>query len=149
MQVPPAPPPPRPRTSGFAIASLVLGIIGGVVLSLVFGYIALSQIKKSGGTLGGRGLALAGVTLGWAWLALIAIGITLAVVSDPKPVPPGTICAMAENEVVTEVPCSSESAELYLAEEHPPGTKPEGACPPLTAYYTVRPGGIVECWRWR
>jgi hypothetical protein len=88
---PPAPQPPAPsgyqapdgnygysapapqKTNGFAIASLVFGIIGGVLLALVFGYIALSQIKRSGGQQGGRGLALAGVTLGWVWLGIVII----------------------------------------------------------------------------
>ena len=88
---PPAPQPPAPsgyqapdgnyaystptpqKTNGFAIASLVFGIIGGVLLALVFGYIALSQIKRSGGRQGGRGLALAGVTLGWVWLGIVII----------------------------------------------------------------------------
>jgi Domain of unknown function (DUF4190) len=85
---PPAPPPPAPetyqapdgafsppaqKTNGFAIASLVFGIIGGVLLALVFGYIALSQIRRSGGRQGGRGMALAGVILGWAWLGLLVI----------------------------------------------------------------------------
>jgi heme/copper-type cytochrome/quinol oxidase subunit 2 len=90
--VPPAPMPPAPqapapggyqapdgtytapqKTNGFAIASLVFGIIGGVLLALVFGYIALSQIRRSGGRQGGRGLALAGVTLGWVWLGIVII----------------------------------------------------------------------------
>jgi hypothetical protein len=84
---PPAPQPPAPsgyqapdgtyrapqKTNGFAIASLVFGIIGGVLLALVFGYIALSQIKRSGGREGGRGLALAGVTLGWVWLGIVIV----------------------------------------------------------------------------
>jgi uncharacterized protein DUF4190 len=85
---PPAPPPPAPggypgpdgtysapqqRTNGFAIASLVFGIIGGVLLALVFGYIALSQIRQSDGRQGGRGLALTGVVLGWVWLGIVII----------------------------------------------------------------------------
>lgn len=67
---------PQPQqTSGFAIASLVFGILGGL-LSLVFGYIALSQIKRSGGLRGGRGLAIAGVSLGWIWWSFIVYAIT-------------------------------------------------------------------------
>ena len=34
------------KTNGFAIASLIFGIIGGVLLSVIFGFVALSQIKK-------------------------------------------------------------------------------------------------------
>ena len=55
---PPAPPPPyagypTTRTSGLAIASLVLGIVWifwlGSILAVIFGHVALSQIKRSMG----------------------------------------------------------------------------------------------------
>jgi hypothetical protein len=56
------------QTNGFAIASLVTSLLGffcaggiGSVVALVLGYVALSQIRRSGGTQEGRGLALAGV----------------------------------------------------------------------------------------
>jgi Domain of unknown function (DUF4190) len=78
--------PPAPRSNnGFAIASLVLGIVGVVftplslafllfaspgVLALVFGYIARNQIKKHGQY--GAGLATAGIILGW-----VAVGLYL------------------------------------------------------------------------
>ena len=83
---PPQPPviPVRPKTNGLAIASMVLGIVWiywiGSILAIVFGHVALSQIKKSGGTQGGRGMAIAGLVLGYlsiglsvlffAWLAM-------------------------------------------------------------------------------
>jgi hypothetical protein len=57
------------KTNGLAIASLVLGILWiwwiGSALALVFGYAAKTQIDLSGGTQGGRGLAVAGIVLGW------------------------------------------------------------------------------------
>ncbi|MBI4259673.1 MAG: DUF4190 domain-containing protein [Actinobacteria bacterium] len=61
------------RTNGFAVASLVFGIIGGVLFALIFGYVAKGQIDRSGGAQGGRGMAVAGIALGWAWLALILL----------------------------------------------------------------------------
>jgi len=54
-------------TNGFAIAALVLGIIGGSVLAIVFGHVARSQNRRTGQ--GGSGMALAGLILGYAWLA--------------------------------------------------------------------------------
>jgi hypothetical protein len=64
-----------PPTNGFAIASLVLGIIWlscvGSVLALIFGYISLRQIRERGE--GGRGVAIAGIVLGWLGVALAVI----------------------------------------------------------------------------
>ena len=68
----------HPKTSGFAIASLVFGVIGGSILAIVFGLIARNRIDKSGGTLGGRGLATAGIVLGALWLGLILLFVALS-----------------------------------------------------------------------
>jgi hypothetical protein len=60
-----------------AIASMVLGILWlywlGSILALIFGYVALSQIKERNE--GGRGMAIAGVVLGW-----VGTGVGLIVV---------------------------------------------------------------------
>src|SRR2546430_198988 len=67
------------KTNGWAIASLVLGILGGSVLAIVFGLVARGQIRRSGGRRRGLGLATAGIALGCAWLALLAVVIVLGV----------------------------------------------------------------------
>jgi Domain of unknown function (DUF4190) len=89
-QLPPPPSPPPPggaypggygggysakKTNGFAIASLVLGIIPccNGILAIIFGFVAKNQIKQSGGTQGGDGMATAGIVLGIAWLVITAI----------------------------------------------------------------------------
>lgn len=84
----PPPPPyayapaPSRGTNGMAVASMVLGILWlywiGSVLALIFGYVALSQIKATGGTQGGRGMAIAGIVLGWIGLGLLLIGLIAA-----------------------------------------------------------------------
>jgi hypothetical protein len=62
-------------TNGFAIASLVLGLIWlwwlGSVLAVVFGHVALRQIARSGQS--GRGLAIAGLALGYLGLATMLV----------------------------------------------------------------------------
>jgi hypothetical protein len=67
-----------PRTSGLAIASMVLGIVWiywiGSILAIIFGHIAISQIRKDP-NLGGRGMAIAGVVLGYVGLAIVVIGV--------------------------------------------------------------------------
>jgi hypothetical protein len=66
-----------PRTSGLAVASLVLGILWicglGSLLATIFGAVALSQISRSRGTIGGKGLAIAGLVLGILGLSLFAL----------------------------------------------------------------------------
>jgi hypothetical protein len=61
-----------PPTNGKATASMVLGILGllflyliGPVLALIFGYQAKNEIEASGGAQGGRGMAIAGIVMGW------------------------------------------------------------------------------------
>jgi hypothetical protein len=70
-------PSPARRTNGFAVASLVLGIVSFFcvgflfpvpLLAVIFGHLALERIARSGGALGGRGLAIAGAILGWIFL---------------------------------------------------------------------------------
>ena len=78
----PAPPSSPPRTSGLAVASLILGILGGLVitglLGLIFGIMALVQIGRSHGRLRGQGLAIAGTVI--SGLALLCIPILAAMV---------------------------------------------------------------------
>jgi hypothetical protein len=63
-------------TNGLAIASLVLGVIGGSVLAIVLGHIARKQIRTTGQN--GGGMALAGLILGYITLAVeIVLLITL------------------------------------------------------------------------
>jgi hypothetical protein len=74
QQEPPAPTPAagqETRTSGKAIASLVLGIVGFLqiasiitsTLAIIFGVMARNETERDP-TLGGRGMATAGLVLG-------------------------------------------------------------------------------------
>jgi hypothetical protein len=78
------PAPQHPATNGFAIASLVLGLIGGVLLSVVFGILALTQVKKRGQK--GKGLAIAGLALSGVWtLVLAGLAVLLLAFNHPQP----------------------------------------------------------------
>jgi dienelactone hydrolase len=71
--------PQAPReTSGLAIASLVMGLVGFCVpilglAGLICGHLSLSKIRKSDGTIGGRGLAIGGLVTGYLATALWAL----------------------------------------------------------------------------
>lgn len=92
---PPIPPPasqpvpPRlpPRTSGSATASLALGILSllGIsilivppILAVVFGHVSLSKCKQDPG-LRGRGVALAGLITGYVSLAIFPLLAAMAI----------------------------------------------------------------------
>ena len=64
-----------PRTNGFAIASLVCSLICINVLAIIFGHVALSQIKRTNE--GGQGLAVAGLIIGYLSLG-VAILLIIA-----------------------------------------------------------------------
>jgi hypothetical protein len=74
---------PSTSTNGLAIASMVLGILWlywiGSILALVFGYVAKGQIDKSGGRQSGRGMAIAGIVLGWIGVATLALVLVFVV----------------------------------------------------------------------
>ena len=74
---------PARKTNGLAVASLILSIVGflwllpliGSLAGAIMGHIALGQIKRTGES--GRGMALAGVIIGWAGVALVVLGVVL------------------------------------------------------------------------
>ncbi len=74
-----------PGTNGLAIASLVVGLLWmwwiGSVLAVVFGHVALKQIARSETGQGGRGMAIAGLVLGYIGLATLLAAI-IAVALD-------------------------------------------------------------------
>jgi hypothetical protein len=50
--------------------------------ALVFGYLAKSQIEQSGGREQGRGMAIAGIVLGYVWGALSVAYLVLVVILE-------------------------------------------------------------------
>lgn len=81
----PAPPGPSPMApagrSGFAVASMVLGLVGFLaitaVLAVVFGHLALAELKRSGGWRRGKGMALAGTILGWGFVLVFVLSVVV------------------------------------------------------------------------
>jgi hypothetical protein len=75
-------------TNGLAIASMVLGILWlfwlGSFLAVIFGHISLSQIKGSRDAQSGKGMAIAGVTLGWIGVGFFVLSIMASLASGPS-----------------------------------------------------------------
>jgi type IV pilus assembly protein PilA len=76
------------KTSGKAIASLLCGLLFFIpflfIVAIVFGHLALSEIKRSAGRLKGEGLAIAGLVLGYAWVIFIPIILIIAAIAIPN-----------------------------------------------------------------
>ncbi len=75
------------QTSTLAIVSLVSGILGwtllplvGTLVAIVTGHMARKEIRRSNGQMGGDGLAVGGLLLGWISAALWLIGIVVFIV---------------------------------------------------------------------
>lgn len=85
-------------TNGFAVASLVLGILwlfgAGSILAVVFGAYAQARMRVTGEK--GQGMAACGVWLGVAGIALAALFfVWLFVLAEPAETPFGTVtCAV-------------------------------------------------------
>ncbi len=76
-------PSPSPRTtSTMAVVSLVSGILSwlaipllGAIVAIITGHMGRGEIRRSGGALGGDGLAVVGLVLGYLQLALVILGV--------------------------------------------------------------------------
>lgn len=78
-QQPGYPQPQTQSTNGMAVAAMVLGILWiwwiGSILALIFGYISKKQIDESQGRQSGRGMAIAGIALGWVGVGFLLLGL--------------------------------------------------------------------------
>ena len=75
--------PPSPRLGTWALVSMICGAVSIAtfqsvlaILAVIFGFIGLNEVKKSQGTVEGRGFAIAGIVTGF-----ISIGLTLAFIA--------------------------------------------------------------------
>ena len=70
-------------TNGLAVASLICGLLWmgwiGAALAIVFGHVALGQIRRAGGLERGRALAVGGLALGYFGALTFLLTIAFAV----------------------------------------------------------------------
>jgi len=100
---------PPPKTNPLATISLIAGVVQfvcfyfiGAIVAIVTGHIARSQIRRSNGTQGGAGMALAGIILGYVGLALsvlAAIGIAVFFIFFADDVERATLRSDARNYI--------------------------------------------------
>jgi hypothetical protein len=75
---------PLKRTSTLAIISLVSGLLGwtlvpwlGSLVAIVTGHMARAEIRREAETTEGDGLAVAGLVLGWAMVAISVLAVLM------------------------------------------------------------------------
>lgn len=113
-----------PRTCGLAIASLVLSLLGcafvTAIAGVICGHLALKRIRNNA-ALSGRGLAMAGVIIGYVMIALcVASGIKFAL--DVK----------------------SKVEEVQEQMTHPTPPQPGATAPNTTSGGNAAPGARVK-----
>jgi hypothetical protein len=76
------------KDSGLAIASLVCGIAAWIIFPIVAaiaavitGHLAKKEIRESGKILGGDGMALAGLLMGYIQLGLFVVAIIVVIIT--------------------------------------------------------------------
>ena len=123
-----------PKTSGMAIASLVLGLVGfcGVtaIMGMILGLVSLIKIGKSNGQLKGKGLAISGMILSSLMFIVFlgaAAGVLLPALSKAK------YQRQFERDRPQYSDCGVNVRKLALAirlyaDEH------EGKCPPAARW---------------
>jgi hypothetical protein len=107
-------PEPEGRLSGLAVTSLILGILGPLlgltaVLGLIFGIIALIQIRKSNGALRGWGLALAGTIVSGVVVLIAILALAFLMFANVR-----TSVAATENHA-QDIECVNNEKQLAIA----------------------------------
>jgi len=111
------------ETSGKALFSLVCGILFIIlpfsIIAVIFGYIALSDIRKSPGRLKGRGLAITGIVLGYVGVAFIAglIGLGIYGIRKAQKEITNAAFATSEGSVVSSLR-TLNTAEIAYGQAH-------------------------------
>lgn len=146
--------PAERRTSGLAVASLVLGIAGvclcviGILpgmVALVLGIVALAQIRAGKEELGGAGMAIAGIVTGGLSVVLALFIVVVAAIAIPalKQSRAGSGEALA----VANLRSYASAQYMYRRADHDGDGIYEYACPYVELYATQQRGmpiGLID-----
>jgi len=146
--------PAERRTSGLAVASLVLGIAGvclcGVgilpgMVALILGIVALTQIRAGKEALGGAGMAIAGIVTGVLSVVLLPFVLIVAAIAIPALVQ--ARAASGEAVAVASLRSYASAQYTYRRTDHDGDGVYEYACPYVELYATEEGGmpiGLID-----
>jgi hypothetical protein len=124
------------KTSALAVTSLVLGVLGvftcGItaLIGLIFGIVAMTKVKNSGGRLGGFGLALAGTIVSGIFLFMIPIYAAMLLPA-----------LAAAKQKAQEINCVNNEKQLALAVKIYSGDH-NGQLPPAATWCDAIKSGV-------
>jgi Septum formation len=150
-------PPPPKTTNWWSVVSLIFGIIGGVLVSVICGIVGLNKARQGQG---GRGMAIAGLVLSGLWVLVAIAAVAIYFVVDKgtvtatdvkvgdclKEIPDGTRVLTVETVECEE----SHAGEVFAVLLMPKGDFPGGSaiedyqnrCEPALASYS--PDSITD-----
>jgi len=107
-----------PKSSGLATTSLILGAAGTLcclpsLVGIPLGFVALGQIKASGGKLTGAGQAKLGLALGFA---SVALWIAMSIFGNISMQRETAAAQDRVNKLVDEATAAAHSGEMKSAE---------------------------------
>lgn len=117
------------------MASLVLGLVGfvlcgvGSVLAIVFGHIALARYRRSAPAEPGRGMAIAGLVLGYVGAVLVTAGILFLVLASDDDSGRSDPDVASTSSTVTVPPTSGPSGD-DVGDANPDRERPDPEPPP-------------------
>jgi hypothetical protein len=121
---------PASGTNGFAIAAFVLGLIGGVLLSVIFGIVALNKLRDRPQR--GKGLAIAGLCLSGVWVVgIVSLLVVNAVTASQRSATTGQITASGHLSVF-----SLRAGDCF---QNPSGSQPGQGLTQVTAVPCANP----------
>lgn len=149
------------KTSTPAILSLVFGIVGAILISVILGIVALSKISHNGQK--GKGLAIAGLAVSGVWAVGLVAGVIIFGDGEPDRDASGQVTTtqntradkLRVGDCVSEINEAAEVRDLELVPcDQPNGGKvfavfdlPAGKWPGLTAVQTAAEKGCVDRWQ--
>ena len=111
-----------PENSGKGIFSLICGLLmffpPASIVAVVFGHLSLSDIRKGRGQLKGKGLAIAGLVLGYIGIAIWTVFFVMVAITVPKQLKARSAYTSGSRGSAVSAMRTLNTAEIAYAQAH-------------------------------